>query len=124
MRCILLVDDDASVRRSLTRLLRAHDYEVVEAENAGAALQLLDTVRPSLVLMDMVMPGEDALSAVRKLKAEREADSVPIIALTASPPPGASDRALFTRVIPKPCNPQTLLDAIARALGADTSRAQ
>ena len=37
--CVLLVDDDASVRRSLVRLLRAHDYDVLEAEDATAALR-------------------------------------------------------------------------------------
>jgi two-component system OmpR family response regulator len=113
--CILLVDDDASVRRSLTRLLRAHDYEVLEAENATAALQLLETTRPALMLMDMVMPGEDALATARSLKAER-ATPPPIIALTASPPLAPSDRALFADVLPKPCDPRALLTAIERAL--------
>ena len=112
------MDDDASVRRSLTRLLRAHDYDVLEAENASAALQLLDTTRPALMLMDMVMPGQDALAAARNLKAERSSAPMPIIALTASPPLAPSDRALFAAVIPKPCNPQTLLKAIERALAA------
>jgi CheY-like chemotaxis protein len=119
---ILLVDDDASVRRSLGRLLRAHDYEVVEAENAGAALQVLDTMSPALMLMDMVMPGEDALATVRKLKAEREAASVPVIALTASPPFGEADRALFAAVIHKPCKPSALLEAIENALGTGGNR--
>lgn len=116
--CILLVDDDASVRRSLTRLLRAHDYEVLEAENATAALQLLETTRPALMLMDMVMPGEDALTTARNLKAERATAPTPIIALTASPPLAPSDRALFADVLPKPCDPQALLAAIERALTA------
>ena len=122
--CILLVDDDASVRRSLTRLLRAHDYDVLEAENASAALQLLDTRRPALMLMDMVMPGADAVAAARALKAERKTAPMPIIALTASPPLALSDRALFAAVIPKPCNPQTLLRAIEQALAPGAHAAQ
>jgi two-component system OmpR family response regulator len=113
-----------SVRRSLARLLRAHDYDVREAENASAALQILDTTRPALMLMDMVMPGEDALAAARTLKAARATALIPIIALTASPPMASSDRALFTAVIQKPCDPRSLLDAIERALAAGPNPAR
>lgn len=114
--CILLVDDDASVRRSLMRLLRAHDYEVLEAENATKALQILATVRPAVVVMDMVMPGEDALSAARKIKRDPRTAAVPIIALTASPPTGPSDSTLFADVLPKPTDASDLLATIERAV--------
>jgi two-component system, OmpR family, response regulator len=113
--CILLVDDDASVRRSLVRLLRAHDYDVVEAEDAATALQILADVRPALIVMDMVMPGEDPLSAARKIKHEPRTAAVPIIALTASPPNGP-DCVLFADVLPKPSDAEALLAAIERAI--------
>ena len=114
--CILLVDDDASVRRSLVRLLRAHDYDVLEAEDATAALQILATVRPAVVVMDMVMPGVDPLSAARKIKSEPRTASVPIIALTASPPNGRADSALFAGVLPKPTDAGILLETIQQAV--------
>lgn len=114
--CILLVDDDASVRRSLVRLLRAHDYDVLEAEDATMALQILATAHPAVVVMDMVMPGEDPLSAARKIKSEPRTAAVPIIALTASPPNGPSDSALFAGVLPKPSDAGVLLEAIQRAI--------
>jgi two-component system cell cycle response regulator DivK len=114
--CILLVDDDASVRRSLVRLLRAHDYDVLEAEDAAAALQILATERPAAVVMDMVMPGADPLSVARKIKGEPRTAAVPIIALTASPPNGRSDHALFASVLPKPSDAAVLLEAIQRAV--------
>jgi two-component system OmpR family response regulator len=113
--CILLVDDDASVRRSLARLLRAHDYDVVEADDATMALQILANVRPAVVMMDMVMPGEDPLSAARKIKREPRTAAVPIIALTASPPNGP-DCVLFADVLPKPSDAEALLAAIERAI--------
>jgi CheY-like chemotaxis protein len=109
------VDDDASVRRSLVRLLRAHDYDVLEAEDATTALQMLATVRPAVVVMDMVMPGLDPLSAARKIKSEPRTASVPIIALTASPPNGRADSALFAGVLPKPTDAGILLETIQQA---------
>ena len=112
---ILLVDDDASVRRSLVRLLRAHDYDVVEAEDAATALQILADVHPAVVVMDMVMPGQDPLSAARKIKREPRTAAVPIIALTASPPNGP-DCSLFADVLPKPSDAEALLAAIERAI--------
>jgi CheY-like chemotaxis protein len=114
---ILLIDDDPSVRRSLGRLLRAHGYDVLDAGNLGQALEILATRLPALMLMDMVMPGEDSLNAARKFKAEPRTAAVPIIALTALPPSAPQDQALFAEVVAKPSNARVLLDTIARVLG-------
>jgi CheY-like chemotaxis protein len=113
---ILLVDDDPSVRRSLGRLLRTHDYEVLEADSSRQALEVLATTRPALMLMDMVMPGTSTLETVRQIKADPSRAAVPIIALTASPPTAPEDRALFADVVAKPTDARALLDAIAKAL--------
>lgn len=113
---ILLVDDDPSVRRSLVRLLRAHDYDVLDVDNVAAALEILATKPPALMLMDMVLPGEDSLDAVRGIKREARTAGVPIIAVTASPPSAPQDRALFASILPKPSDAGALLDAIATAL--------
>ena len=113
---ILLVDDDASVRRSLGRLLRAHDYEVLEAGNVAQALVILATTPPALMLMDMLMPGDYSLDAVRKLKAEPRTAGIPIIALTGTPPSTPEDKALFAEIVAKPSDARALLDTIARVL--------
>jgi CheY-like chemotaxis protein len=118
---ILLVDDDPSLRRSLGRLLRAHAYEVLEAESALQALEMLAKSRPALMLMDMVMPGNSTLDTVRQIKADPSSAALPIIALTASPPTAPQDRALFTDVVAKPTDARPLLDAIAKALRASSS---
>jgi CheY-like chemotaxis protein len=115
---ILLVDDDPSVRRSLGRLLRAHAYDVLEADSAPQALAVLAQSRPALMLVDMVMPGNSTLDSVRKIKADPRTAAIPIIALTASPPTAPQDLALFADVVAKPTNAHALLDAIAKALRA------
>ncbi len=79
---VLVVDDDVSVRSSLTRMLRAQGFDVVsEAEGAGA-LDSVRLLRPDVVLLDVMMPGLDGLEVCRQLKADRETRLTPIILLT------------------------------------------
>jgi CheY-like chemotaxis protein len=118
---ILLVDDDPSVRRSLGRLLRAHAYEVLEADSAPQALEVLATARPALMLIDMVMPGNSTLEVVRHIKAQASTAPMPIIALTASPPTAPQDRALFAEIVAKPTDARGLLDSIATVLGGPST---
>jgi CheY-like chemotaxis protein len=113
---VLLVDDDPSVRRSLVRLLRAHDYDVLDVDNVAHALEILAEKLPAVILMDMIMPGEDSLDTVRGIKRQPRTASVPVIALTASPPSAPQDRALFAYILPKPSDAGALLDAIATVL--------
>lgn len=110
---ILLVDDDPSVRRSLGRLLRAHGYEVLDADSMAQALEILARTRPALMVLDMIMPGNSTLDAVRQLKADSSTAALPIVALTASPPSAPQDRALFAEVVAKPTDARALLDIIA-----------
>lgn len=114
--CILIVDDDASVRRGLTRLLRAFDYEVREADAIAGALDLMDSRLPDVLVLDMVMPGEDPLDFARRLKNDPERAALPVIALTASPPTAVSDRTLFNAVLLKPCDGHVFVQEIEKAL--------
>ena len=113
---ILLVDDDPSVRRSLGRLLRAHGYEVLDAESMPQALEILASTRPALMVVDMVMPGNSPLDAVRQLKAAPGTAALPMVALTASPPTAPQDRALFADIVAKPTDARVLLEVIERTL--------
>jgi CheY-like chemotaxis protein len=122
---ILLVDDDMSVRRSLVRLLRAHGYEVIEVDNVARAVEILTTQLPAVMLMDMVMPGQDSLDVVRAIKREPLTAALPIIALTASPPSAPQDRALFAGIMLKPADARALLETIGATLGSTaTARLQ
>lgn len=78
---ILVVDDDAPVRRMLRRSLLAEGYEVAEAADGGAALAALERRMPDLVVLDVTMPGVDGLAVSRRLRAR--GNPVPILMLTA-----------------------------------------
>lgn len=77
---ILLVDDEAKLREPLAEYLTGQGLVVHEAESASAARSLLLQFQPDLVLLDIMMPGEDGLSLCRHLI---EAKGLPVILLTA-----------------------------------------
>lgn len=112
---ILIIDDDQSLRRSLVRLLRVHDYVVIEGENAPDALRLAREEAPDVVVIDLLMPGRSGIEAAMDLKADAATARIPVIALTASQLPAELDRALFAETLRKPCHPHALLKAIERA---------
>ena len=71
---VLVVDDDASIRNILTRVLEARGASVTAVETAQEALALIQTVRPDLLLSDLQMPERDGywlISEVRALPSER-----------------------------------------------------
>ena len=80
---ILIVDDNLSNLKLVRLLLVSEGYQVMTAESAEAALELLKTFRPHLILMDLQMPGMDGLELTRRLKADPLTRDIVIIALTA-----------------------------------------
>ena len=78
---ILVVDDDAPIRRMLDRALRAEGYEVDTAADGGDALAAVERSAPDLVVLDIGLPGLDGLAVCRRLRGKGLA--VPILMLTA-----------------------------------------
>jgi two-component system response regulator MprA len=78
---ILVVDDDAPIRRMLERTLAAEGYRVVTAADGGAALATIEQSVPDLVVLDVAMPGLDGLAVCRRARARGLA--TPILLLTA-----------------------------------------
>jgi two-component system response regulator MprA len=78
---VLLVDDDASIRRMLQRTLAAEGYAVTAAADGGAALAAVERTLPDVIVLDVTMPGLDGLAVTRRLRAK--ALAVPILLLTA-----------------------------------------
>src|SRR6478752_5445551 len=78
---LLLVDDDAPIRRMLERTLTAEGYDVVAAADGGAALAAVERSVPDAIVLDVTMPGLDGLAVTRRLRAKGL--RVPILLLTA-----------------------------------------
>lgn len=112
---ILVVDDDPDLRRLIADFLAGHGYRVESADNVAQMRQAVNERRPDLVILDVMMPGEDGLSAARQLASER---GPPVIMLSALG--SDTDRIIGLEVgaddyLSKPCNPRELL-ARVRAL--------
>jgi len=78
---VLIVDDDAGVRRMLARTLEAAGYAVTLASDGGGALVEIERSAPDLILLDVTMPGLDGLGVTKRLRGK--GDAVPVLLLTA-----------------------------------------
>lgn len=94
MAKILLVEDNEMNRDMLSRRLIRRGYEVVLAEDGAVGLEVAQSQRPDLILMDMSLPVMDGWEATRQLKAAPETAGIPVIALTAHAMAGDEEKAL------------------------------
>lgn len=78
VRSILLVDDSKTELHVMSQMLRGHGYEVRTAESAAEAMQRLAEMRPDLVLMDVVMPGQNGFHLTRALARDPRYADLPI----------------------------------------------
>ena len=80
MSLVLVVDDDASIRKTVAAGLRARHFDVEVAPNGTEALRILQELNPAVVVLDLGLPDIDGIDVVRKV---REQSRVPIIVLSA-----------------------------------------
>jgi len=108
---ILLADDDAHSRRMVSRSLRRHGFDVVEADNGAAALELADEDPPDLAIIDLRMPHVDGFEVVSALKKEH-AHALPVLVLSGMDDPEDRVRAFDVGAddfIAKPVHPPELM---------------
>ncbi|GLK78700.1 response regulator [Methylopila turkensis] len=123
---LLVVDDDARIRTLLHRFLSGKGYRVTVASDAAEARQKLDALAFDLLVLDVMMPGENGLDLARAIRAR---SSVPILMLTARS--DAEDRIAGLETgaddyLPKPFDPRELLlrvGGILRRAGASGASA-
>jgi two-component system OmpR family response regulator len=113
---ILIVDDHRDIRDLLARYLAKHGLRASTAEGAAAARKHMQAAKVDLVVLDIMMPGEDGLSLTRHIRAN---DGIPVILLTAMGE--ETDRIVGLEVgaddyLAKPFNPRELLARIKAVL--------
>ena len=119
--CVLVVDDDRDIVKAISILLEGEGYEVLKAYDGLQALDILSAREVRLVLIDVMMPKLDGLSAVMRI---REKQNIPIIVLSAKSED--SDKVLGLSMgaddyVAKPYNPQELKARVKSHLRRYTS---
>ena len=115
-RVVLVVDDDAAIRRVVRTVLEADNFEVVEAADGPAALLLLDAINgrgPEAVVLDIMMPGIDGIEVCRRIDHSR----VKVIMLSARDDADTRDQAAKAGAdayLTKPFSAIELLDAVEK----------
>jgi two-component system, OmpR family, alkaline phosphatase synthesis response regulator PhoP len=79
---ILIVDDEPNLRR-LSRTILSKNFIVFEAEDGKQAIDIANTQKPDIILMDMMMPKMDGLTACHAIKKDPATKSIPVIMVTA-----------------------------------------
>jgi CheY-like chemotaxis protein len=117
---VLVVDDNPTNLKLIAYLLQAKGYDVHTATDAEHALEQVASVHPSLILMDLQLPGMDGLELTRRLKADPATNQIVIIAVTAYAMKGDEERAREAGCdgyIPKPVDTRALPRIVAHHLG-------
>jgi DNA-binding response OmpR family regulator len=79
---VLVIDDDASVRDIMTRYLGRLGYDAISAASGEEGLRLASELRPSIITLDVTMPGLSGWDVLEELKVNPELSSIPVIMLT------------------------------------------
>jgi len=119
-KTVLNVEDNEENRRLVRRLLQFQGYNVLEAESAKQAMELLVSCIPDLILLDINMPDEDGYSLTVKLKMNPSLNKVPIVAITANALKGDRERTFQAGCdgyIEKPIDIEAFLDTMNRFIG-------
>jgi len=114
---VLVVDDDATNRKLIVKILEKKGFEAVEAANGVEALTALNTNDIDIILLDIVMPVMDGIEFLKHIKTDAKHMDIPVIILTTDDT--KKDDALTygaNDVIIKPVSPVNLLEKMAKLL--------
>ena len=120
MTKILIIDDEAAVRKVVGALLRQAGHDVTDAEYGLSGLAMAQSKKPDLILLDLMMPVVDGFDVLRRLREDPIANRIPVIILTAKID-AASERACLdlgaVDYIKKPWGPQEIEERVSMAPG-------
>jgi two-component system OmpR family response regulator len=114
---VLIVDDNEDAAMSLTMLLELEDIVAATAPTAPVALELLDRISPTLMLIDIGLPGMNGFELARRLRERPDTRKATLIALTGRESNSEdADAAAFDQFWTKPFDPKKLLVAVKTIL--------
>jgi CheY-like chemotaxis protein len=116
---VLVVDDEVDIRTAMTEVLEEEGYEVYAAGDGKEGLDRLREKQPSVILLDLMMPGMNGWEFRRAQQREPEVSDIPVIVLTAM---GRAPSIEAQSFLQKPFDLDTLLDEVRRWTSHDAER--
>ena len=117
-KTVLICEDDSNLR-TLVRLALGEDYRFFEAPDGPSALELARSIRPDLIVLDLMLPGRSGFDVLSDLRRGEDADT-PVIVISAwSDSNEAAVEAGADRFVAKPFDPDELRDAAVELLEDD-----
>jgi DNA-binding response OmpR family regulator len=114
---ILVVDDEAAILRIVRTSLRVFGYDVVTSESGEEALKLIESEKPDIMLLDVLMPGKNGFETLKELRAKSD---LPVIVFSARS--SSRDEALrlgANEFVSKPFTPEEMVRRIQSVLRSD-----
>jgi len=120
---VLVVEDDPSVRGLLHTLLTAEGYEVAVASDGLAGLVKASSMRPAVILLDLMMPDLGGIRVLEELRGDPVLADVPVVVVTGKVDavPGLQNLLGDDNVFPKPFAVAELLERVAQITGGPTA---
>ena len=112
---ILIIEDNLSNMKLVSNLLKMSGYETLHANNAESGISIAREKLPALILMDIVLPGMDGLTAARVLKGDNRTEKIPVIAVTSLAMKSDNERVReegFDAYITKPFDYKEFLETV------------
>ncbi|MFP4638547.1 MAG: response regulator [Spirochaetaceae bacterium] len=124
---ILVVDDETDILELITYNLETHGYTVVTVQSGEEALRRVGNTEPDLIVLDLMLPGQDGLSVCKALKADPATAAIPILMLTAKSEDSDVVRGLELGAddyLTKPFSPKVLVARIRAVLRRRSERGE
>ncbi len=123
---LLVVEDQPEIRKLICMTMDYDGFEVHEADNGDTGLRMVKALRPHIVLLDVMMPGQlDGIQVCERIRADPEIAHIPVVMLTARSQQTdleAGRRAGCNAYLTKPFSPLQLIETVERHAAAETGR--
>jgi DNA-binding response OmpR family regulator len=119
MKCILVIDDKDDVRSFISMALSAFGFTIQQAHDGDAALRMIDSQKPDLIICDVNMHGMNGYELLSAVRAASETAAVPFIMTTGFTTPDGFRRAMNAGAddyLTKPFSPDDLVDSVMSRL--------
>lgn len=121
---ILIADDEPHMLKFIEFTLRKGNFEILKASDGVQALEVAEKQKPDVIVLDVLMPGMDGVTALKKLKENQDLKAIPVILLTArghTLDPEEARKAGASCYLTKPFSPTELLKQVQQFAESDAT---